>query len=250
MATQPAPVIHESWDTYVADSPDGPAFVSFDVEAAEQDLTGTLSHCARVIIPIQQPNPNGGPVSPEAERLYEIEDQLTAMLAGDGVACRLVGRLTCAGIRELVFQLDDWEAFRPPVGAWMIEHPEYAIDVSEHEGWDFFNDCIRPTPEIWLEMADRRVIQGLVRAGSNPARPHSLEFFFKGPEDGLRKLARQLEEHGYVARTAADFDSGELCMTRRMPLDEQAVCEESRANYQLANEVGVEYAGWGAPVVR
>jgi len=250
MPTKPVQVVFDSWDTYSAESADGPIFVSFDVEAAERALSDTLPHCARVIIPIHEPNDNGGPVSPESETLYEMEDELTAALVDHGVECRLVGRLTCAGVRELVFQLDDWEAFRPPVGMWMGGHPEYEIDVSEHEGWDFFNDCVRPTQETMLYMADRRVIRGLVEAGSNPAKKHSLEFFFRGPPDGLRKLARKLEEHGYVRRGAADFEAGELAMVLRMQLDEGAICEESRANASLAGKLGVEYTGWGAAVVR
>lgn len=250
MTQKPVQVVHDHWDTYVAEAQDGPVFVSFDVEATETDLTDTLTHCARVIVTIQRPNDNGGPVSPEAERLYALEDELTAMLAGDGVDCRLVGRLTHGGVRELVFQLADWEAFRPPVGAWMVEHSEYEIDVSEHEGWDFFNDCVRPTPEVRMQMGDRRVIRGLIDAGSNPAKRHSLEFFFKGPEAGLRKLARKLEEHDYAVRPPADFASGNLCMILRMRLDEGAISDESRANHQLAGKLGVEYTGWGAAVVR
>jgi hypothetical protein len=247
---KPVQVVFDSWDTYAAESPDGPIFVSFDVEVAEQDLSDTLTHCARVVIPILRPNDNGGPVSPESETLYAMEDELTAALVEHGVACRLVGRLTCAGVRELVFQLDDWEAFRPPVGIWMGGHPEYETDVSEHEGWDFFNDCVRPTPEVQLHMADRRVIRGLVEAGSNPARKHSLEFFFKGPADGLRTLARKLEEDGYARRGPADFGSGELALVLRMALDEGAICEESQANARLAGKLGVTYTGWGAAVVR
>jgi regulator of RNase E activity RraB len=250
MTRKPLQVVYDHWDTYAVQTDDGPLFVSFDVEAAQEDLTGTLAHCARVLVPIQRPNDNGGPVSPESERLYDMEDQLTAALVAHRVESRLVGRLTHAGVRELVFQLDDWDAFRPPVGLWMEDHPGYDIDVSEHEGWDFFNDCVRPTPEIWLELADRRVIQNLIESGSNPARKHALEFFFKGPEGGLRKLARKLEDQGYTPRGPSDFASGELAMVLRMKLDEGAICEESLANRNLADKFGVEYTGWGAAVVK
>src|SRR5262249_26123526 len=102
-------VVFDDWDTYVSESDGKALFISFDVEAAREDLTATLTNCARVIIPVARPNANGGPVPPESERLYAMEDDLCAALAQNRVKCRLVGRLTCDGIRELVFQLDDWE---------------------------------------------------------------------------------------------------------------------------------------------
>src|SRR5262249_49150058 len=115
-------VVFDSWDTYVSQSDDRPLFISFDVEAAENDLTETLTKCARIIIPIHKPNRNGGPTSPESERLYDLEDELCAKLVEHNVACRLVGRLTCGGVRELVFQVDDWDTFRPPVGLCLTDH--------------------------------------------------------------------------------------------------------------------------------
>jgi hypothetical protein len=184
MARKPIKVVHDSWDTYVARAEEGPVFISFDVEAAQQDLTDTLVNCARVIIPIQQPNDNGGPVQPESNYLYAIEDELCKGLVQHRALCRLVGRITASGVRELVFQLDDWEAFRPPVGAWMANHEEYEIDVSEHEGWTFFDDCIRPNADIWLMLADRSVVHSLLESGSNPEKKHALEFVFNGPERG------------------------------------------------------------------
>jgi hypothetical protein len=247
---RPVRVVYDAWDTYVAETETGPAFVSFDAEAAGRDLSHTLTNCARIILTIRRPNANGGPVSPEGERLYELEDELCAMLAGDGVSCRLVGRLTHDGVRELVFQLDDWDEFRPPVGAWMVEHSEYEIDVSEREGWAFFNDCVRPSPEAALQMADRRVIRGLIEAGTKPGKPHALEFFFAGKPDGLRKLAGKLGEYGYTAKDPAAAADGRLCLILRMPLDEAKIGEESRANHELATSLGIKYTGWGAAVVR
>lgn len=249
MAKKKSPVVFDSWDTYVSSADDKPLFISFDVDAAREDMTGTLTHCARVLIPIKQPNQNGGPTSPESERLYELEDALCKTLATSGVACRLVGRLTCDGLRELVFQLDDWDEFRPPVGAWMAEHEDYEIDVSEHEGWQFFDDCIRPTPEVWIYLADQSVVQNLINAGSDPEKEHALEFVFTGPAPGLRAAAEALKERGFVAEEPLDFENGTIVMVANMPLDLDAIVAESQAHTELAAEHGLEYDGWGAAVV-
>jgi regulator of RNase E activity RraB len=250
MVKRAARIVFDEWDTYVAQSDGKPLFVSFDVEAARTDLTDTLTHCARVIIPIHKPNRNGGPVQPESDRLYVIEDDLCASLSEHGVRCRLVGRLTCDGVRELVFQVDDWDTFRPPVGLWMQHNGAYAIDVSEHEGWSFFDDCIRPTPEIWIYLADQRVVQNLIKSGSNPSKPHDLEFVFHGQDESLRKLAHDLQGRGY--RPLADLEpgKGEVVLVKTMPLDTEGIAAESLAHIKLTQEHDVRYDGWGAQVVR
>lgn len=241
-------VVFDHWDSYVSNSEDKPLFISFDVEAAKEDMTDTLAHCARVIIPIRKPNENGGPVPPETDRLYELEDELCAALVQERVACRLVGRLTHNGMRELVFQLEDWESFRPPVGVWMMSHKKYKIDVSEHEGWTFFDDSIRPTPAIWLMLADQSVVRLLLEDGSDPSKEHALEFVFTGEESGLRKAARSLKKRGYVEQVPPDAES-QIVMVKKMVLDEDAIIAESQAHTELAEKCGIDYDGWGAAVV-
>jgi hypothetical protein len=242
-------VVHDHWDVYVQDTKRGPVFISFDVEAARQDLTGTLQHCARVLIPVKHPNENGGPVEPESSRLYDLEDELCSLLANEGIACRLVARLTHGGVRQLVFQHDDWDKFRPPVGFWMSRVVDYEMDVSEHEGWEFFDNCIRPTEETWLYLSDQSVVRQLIEAGSNPDKDHEIEFVFMGNAAGLQQLLPKMLARGYTPVGALDFSSGEMVMARLMPLDESAIFEESLAHRALAEECGVNYDGWGAAVV-
>lgn len=242
-------VVHDHWDVYLQGTDKGPAFISFDVQAAKEDLTATLTHCARVIIPIKEPNENGGPVEPEGSRLYDLEDELCGLLTAEGIACRLVGRLTHCGTRQLIFQLDDWEKFRPAVNFWMSRVVDYDIDMAEHAGWEFFDNCIRPTPEIWLYLADQSVVRGLIEAGSDPDKDHELEFVFKGAPAALQKLLPQMLARGYTPGGAIDFASGEIVMVKLMPLDEADISDESLANRELAQECGADYAGWGAAVV-
>jgi regulator of RNase E activity RraB len=249
MAKKKTQIIHDEWDTYVSDTDNGPLFISFDVEAARDDLTDSLGNCARVIIPVQEPNESGGPVPPESDLLYQMEDRLCGALAKQGVDCRLVARLTCAGFRELVFQLDDWKTFRPIVGLWMVENEGYEIDVSEHEGWDFFNDVVRPSSETWLYLADRGVVQNLIEAGSDPKKAHALEFVFHGQVPELKKMLKALEERGYKAHRAIDPATEELITVKKMKLDVDAIYAESLAHQELADAHEAVYDGWGAAVV-
>jgi regulator of RNase E activity RraB len=250
VAKKPTRVVFDEWQTYESETDIGLFFISFDVEAAREDLTATLPHCARVIIPIHDPNEGGGPVMPEAQKLWDMEDSLCNALSERGVDCRLVGRITHRGNREIVFQLDDWNTFRPPLDEWIQDQSDYDISVAEHEGWEFFNDMLRPTPETWLYIADRNVVQTLIKSGSNPEKVHSLEFVFLGGEGGLQKVVRTLTARGYQPLEQLDFASGQVVMTKKMKLDVNDIFEESLALSQLAEELGLQYDGWGCSVVK
>jgi len=248
--TAPEPIVFEPWDSYVAQRDDLLLFISFDDGLTEGELPGDLPWCARIIICVREPNENGGPVSPESERLWDMEDELCSLLRDHRVACRLIGRLTYDGYREIVFQLRDWESFRPPVGSWMSRHGDYEMEVSEHEGWDFFDTCLRPTVEDRLFIADRSVVDALVESGSDPAKEHGLEYAFRGNEAGLRQLAKALGERGYKPTNGLDFSAGQIVMIKHLPLELFRIVDESLANHRAAEETGVELDGWGAAVVQ
>jgi regulator of RNase E activity RraB len=250
MSTKRTQVVFDAWGTYLVNTEEGPWFISFDDEAAREDLTSTLRHCARVIIPIREPNAAGGPDNPEAERLWAMEDALCDALGAGGVVCRLVGRLTHAGQRELVYQLDDPEVFRPVAQAWIDAQHDYPIAMVEHEGWAFFDDCVRPTAEDWLWMADEQVVSNLLEAGSDPEKEHALEFFFEGAPAALKEVEAALLERGYERPAKSDSGPDQLMMVKRMRLELAEIFDESLANQRLAQEHGVECDGWGAEVVR
>lgn len=240
-------VFDDNWDVYSFQTDTGPVFVSF--YAGAQDLPRErLGLCARVILPIRAPNPNGGPTGEEGEKLWDYEDRLTEALTEDRVPCVLVGRLTHDSQRELVFQLADWESFRPTVGAWMEATGDDEIDVSEHDGWDFFDECVWPSATDWLLIQDRRVVDALTEAGSNPALEHSLDYVFRGPATSLLQMREALSARGYVLHPDENEDPEQLVMVIRMPLDLDRIFDESLANAELCESLDVEFDGWGAAV--
>ncbi len=145
-----------NWESFHYETDDGLVFVAFHADADKLDR-GKYPFCARIIITIKRPNPNGGPDRDEAAVLWAMEDRLCELLEKQSVSCQLLGRLTHAGVRELVFQVSDWGPFRPPVGLWMQQHADYATDVSEHDGWDFYFQSVWPSPQSWMLIQDRRV---------------------------------------------------------------------------------------------
>src|SRR5678816_3822569 len=94
---------NHNWDFYYYSTDAGPVVVGFHTDSDKIDQS-KYPFCARILITIKNPNHNGGPTQEEAKVLGEMEDQLVEELDAANVSCRLLGRLTHSGVRELVFQ--------------------------------------------------------------------------------------------------------------------------------------------------
>lgn len=247
MADSDPIVVQENWENYSYRLDAGSCFVSF-YAGADDVARDEFPFCARVIIPIKSPNQNGGPTGEEAETLWRLEDELTDALMQHGTKCMLLARMTHAGDRELVFQLADWDKFRPPVGRWMKRAAEYEVNVSEHDGWDFFDDCVWPSEEDWMLIQDQRVVDGLIQSGSNPNLEHALDFLFIGDQSRLQQLRQRLAARGYVDSDEST-PTDQLLMVKKLPLELNLIYTESLENNRLCKDLGVQFDGWGAAVV-
>ena len=235
---------NQNWDSYSYSTDNGPVIVGFHTESNKIDQS-QYPLCARVIITIKAPNHNGGPAQDEAQVLWDMEDRLVEALDAASVPCLLLGRLTHSGSRELVFQIADYTPFRPPVGRWMQQHGDYETDVSEHDGWHFYFESVWPSETSWMLIMDRRVVENLQKSGSDPSKPHSLEFVFRGEQAGLQQMQSVLTARGY---TLLDLSIEDSCLTMAisMPLDVGAIFRESVAHRDDCQRFGIEYDGWGA----
>jgi regulator of RNase E activity RraB len=241
-------IVHEHWETYYTEVEDRPLAVSFDVDAAQRELSEVYPRCARLMVEIKGPGSGGGPGDHESSQLHAMENRIVELLAQSRVPCRFLARLTHAGNRELVFAVSEWDRFRTPVGRWLGEF-DYQIELDECEDWDYYNDWIRPTPQIWQLIADRRIVDELISAGSDPVKPHHLKFVFIGLLERLTDVEQALRARGY-RRVDTESDGSHLVMTASMPLDIDAISTESLLHHQLADEHGLSYDGWGASIVR
>lgn len=237
-----------NWESYSFRADSKPAFVSFYTEAREIPQQ-EFPHCARVLIKIKSPGPNGAPARDEAEILWAMEDDIVSALKSNLVKCVLVARLTHKGRRELVFQVHEWKTFRPPVGGWMQAHGDYETDVSEHEGWTFFTESIWPSQEDWQGILDRRVVENLKQAGSDPAKEHTLEFVFQGDSERLNEIARTLLQRSY---SLVKFSAEErlLVVAIHLPLDLSLITRESLSHLKESERLGIKYDGWECEVVK
>lgn len=241
-------VSEEGWDFYRYRMEEEIVVAGFCEEAREvaQDA---FPYCARIMIPIAEPTPHGGPDDAEAEVLWKMEDTLAAALEAAAVHCHLLGRLTYGATRELIFQLADWDAFRSVVGSWMTQQKTYEIEVAEHDGWEFFLDRVWPSENDWLWIYDRRMVDNLIQAGSDVSKPHDLEFLFVGETDRLEQMSARLTERGYHL-IKLDTEEKQLTMAKPMLLDVDTIWRESLHHAQASEELELNFKGWESQIVK
>ncbi len=248
MSNGSGPVIHEDWEMYVTATEEGtPCFVSFDVQAATEDLSATLRHNVRVTVALKEPTEEGLASQAEHERQMKLLDGLAAALGKAKVRCRLVGRLTHSGSRELVFQTDDKAKFVETLKAWAQALEGEEVNLEEDEGWEYFDDVVKPGPDEWEWIADRTAVNELLEAGSDPTRPHLLQYRFGGEAPALEKVRDALLGKGYEVLAGPEEDV--LVMGVKCKLDLDAISEHSLQNRDLAEAAGLSYEGWAAEVV-
>jgi regulator of RNase E activity RraB len=242
-------VIGDSWEMYTYTYGEGMRVViSFDVEAAREKEHRGYGRTMRVIlyIPMPQVHENGLPVGEVLPSLAEVEERLLKLLRKGGVACRFVGRMTYGGMRELIFQAEGEEPFRACVEQLAQQVDAFKVELREGEGWRFFDKKVSPAPVYWQQISDRRVIDQLLKAGTDPEALHVLDHTLVGEPETLEKIRRQLEADGFK-KTGGEGDV--LVMSRASPLDLDAIFGLTSRLSGYCAQMGVEYDGWGAAVI-
>ena len=101
---------------------------------------------------------------------------------------------------------------------------------------------------------DAATLRQLQKAGSDLAKPHTIEFFLYVPtEPAALEAAASLRLEGYTAevRAAAGDDERWLCFATLTVVPAHATLHGAREQLErLAAELGGEYDGWAAQIVR
>jgi hypothetical protein len=244
-------VISDDWVFYTFTPGEGArAIIRVDGQLAREETHQGYEHCRRLIVFIDDPHvlPNGLPAMEELPSLQQLDHELAALLRENGVRCRLAGIMLYGGMRDLVFQVEDVEAFERVVAAFVERQtqPQYRFEVLSSEGWDFFDRKVRPEAEHWQQISDQAVIHQLIQAGTDPESQHVLDHTFLGPDDALAALRDQLSADGF---NVSGTGPGRLTMSRPSPLDLEQVWSLTRRLATFCPQIGVQYDGWGAAVV-
>ena len=101
---------------------------------------------------------------------------------------------------------------------------------------------------------DARLIDQLRKRGSDPFKPHDVDFFLAFPDsEGAERLATQLRSEGFDADVHDSPESGDLRYSlhahKSMQLTVPDMQDLSRRLTDQAREMGGRYDGWSAKQV-
>lgn len=241
----------DSWEVYTYPFGEGlRAFVRFDLDVATSDLPPGYDDARSVLVRIDPAHcqANGLPTQQATAELKGVEDALVGLLMREGIDCKLVGVMTYAAMRDFVFQIADPTAFDANIDRYVEEYPgSYELEKRQLDGWRFFNDKVRPGAIHWEWIHNRRVVDQLVRAGTDMNAPHVLEHVFVGPDAALVHIRDQLAtDHFKVVSHGREG----LVMKKAAVLDLDAVTGLTHSLREFAQKAGAKYDGWGAAVVK
>ena len=102
---------------------------------------------------------------------------------------------------------------------------------------------------------NRKTIEALIEAGSDPLKPHPLEHHFNCyNSENLKSLMARGKSLGYRVANIGDMEHegkhywyGDLI--KKTALDLNIINKENSIMLDLANEFSSDYDGWGTPVV-
>jgi hypothetical protein len=190
---------------------------------------------------------NGLPTPDEYRRCTDDEAELIAELERDGVDCLKVGNKLYGAMRDIVFQVENTAAFMKALGRWRISRNDREAELRESEGWDFFDDKIRPKPEHrkWIE--NNHLVIELLKAGSSREVPHLLDHCFRGQPAALDCVEDQLKRAGFASERR---ERERLLTTQELVLDPDEITTWTLRFEALAYNSGASYDGWGARVLR
>ena len=116
--------------------------------------------------------------------------------------------------------------------------------------WQNLQKLRRQRNDSW----DARLIDQLRKRGSDPFKPHDVDFFLAFPtQDAAERLAARLRNEGFDADVVDEPESGALRYSlhahKSMQLTVPDMQDLSRRLTEQAKEMGGRYDGWSAKQV-
>jgi Family of unknown function (DUF695) len=218
------------------------AIIEFDREAAlETDHAGYAFGFRAVFYCDEEACDDAGmPLGEEEQRLQILTDRLLNFLEEKKIDCKLVGRITLAAMREIVFQAAEYKNFWVLVTPWIADCGHDG-ELRKYEEWSFFDDYICPDEAMQQQIDDRNAVEKLIAAGHAPGAPIVLRFTFIGADAELDTLQSELGNDGFIE---AMRSPGMRQLDRKVPLEGTEVFRLTLALVAFSHDMGLQYEGW------
>lgn len=236
------------------------AAITYDTRFEDPAERAAYPHGRRVILYSQSLtsehlHPNLLPLDPELARWRGIEKSLVDALDAGGVRHVKAGHMIYGGLYDILFQVAEPGAFDAAYERWTRGGERGRLEVRACEGWSYYEDKIQPKEARSLWSTNAKMIEALRAAGLDVSVPQPIEHRFLGDMNALREAATLIRiamtgksVQVTVAPGSDGDERGQLTATISVVLDPELVSAQEWQLRKVADELGVDYDGWGAHV--
>jgi regulator of RNase E activity RraB len=248
----------DNWEMYFTTVDDEPAAILVDLGIGDDSPDPERPVLLWAWIHMKSPTEDGFASEEEEPLLTTIEDTFidAVELTTDAV---LVGRVTTCGRREFYFYARSSDGFDDTIAEAMEPYTSYEYETGEHEDsdWAQYFDVLFPGPEDAQQIYNRRVIEELSDSGDTLTTPRPVDHFasFPSAEERASFIAAAKEAECEVV--SEGFDEDEECdnpysvaLKRVSAVDPETIDEVTFELFEMAQNCGGEYDGWGSAVVK
>lgn len=271
------------WNFYLCSIENNVASIFLNLSLASVAPMEGLRQLVIVRLRMLEPNSQGLTSSAEAETLNGIEETLADALAphvhlpdpdapteGDEPSPEaiLVGRVTCAGYRDIYFYAVDPTSWAERVPAIMARFPAYQADVlvTNDPGWEAYLSFLFPEPRDLQGIFNRELCEQLEENGDPLTEPREIEHWLSVPsEEAKTQVIAEAEKLGFAVRSVVVEEAGEadavsdvgeeeqgpqirIQLVRRDVPSFEGIDEITMPLFDLAEQFGGEYDGWETSV--
>lgn len=276
------------WNFYLCSIEGNVASIFLNLALASVAPMEGLRHVVIVRMKMREPNPQGLSSSAEAETLSRIEETLTDALAphvhlpdpdsaepdGPMPESILVGRVTCAGFRDIYFYTADPSTWAERVQEVLASAPErfppYEVEVlvSNDPGWEAYLSFLFPSPRDLQGIFNRELCEQLEEHGDPLTEPREIDHWIYVPDEAAQaRVVAEAEKLGFVVRgisleepeegadeSGVDDDDEErgpqirIQLARRDVPSFETIDGITMPLFELAEQNGGEYDGWETSV--
>jgi uncharacterized protein (TIGR01619 family) len=242
----------DEWGVYLLRVDGEPASICLDMGISRSAPLKGFDQRAYIRVEMLHPREDGLSSEAEFEDLCELEEAVTTAIETTTKSV-YVGRNTSGGNRDLYFYTADGNAFEAAAKAATVAFPAYSFEIGRRSDptWRDYFEFLYPSPISRQQMANRSVIENLVKHGDRKDQPRRIDHMVAFTNSAkCEAFSKFLLQHGFIVNEGSPtpFD-GEFHLEFYKIGKPDEIDDITGQLFKTAIEHDGEYDGWGCEVI-
>lgn len=246
----------ESWETYFAETDDGPISILVNLDAEPSD-DAPQPILGRIFLEIRNPDENGFAQETEHDGLNDLMEAVDLAVAVENKGL-LVGRTMGQGVCTIYFYLPSEEGFAASAEKALKAFPDQRFETATErdEHWEAYFDFLCPSEESLEFIENARVLEALLDDGDDLTTPREVTHWAYFPDAAARdKFKADLISRNFtIEEETHEPEEPEnqfgLVFSSVRDVQLEGISVETLELRKLAAGFDGEYDGWETIVVK